>query len=467
MSRTHLTVLALLCVATPFSADATARFVPLPGLPGYLDVTAAFDISGDGAVVVGRDARSGSHWQAAVWPSESSIFGLWFLGSSPRSRAFGVSEDGSVVVGETSTETSSNIAFRWTESGGMVPLGTLPGATSSVARGVSADGSIVIGTSGQGFVWTAATGMVGLGEDTSPSDMSADGAVIVGSIGIAPQQAVYWLDGGATLVPLGDPPPANGRTRAEGVSADSTVIVGFSSIDDFPEAVKWTAEDGLVVLPDLPGSSLARAASGDGTIIVGDGSNASVALMWDPVHGARRIADVLQNDHGIDLAGWRLRVATAVSDDGRKIVGYADDSEFYERAWLVELGACNDGQDNDGDGAPDHLDPACSSGVPAAPDLDAAIENPECQDGLNNDGDGLIDYDGGQSIFGACANGTCPPGVSDPDADGVADPDPHCANKPWRNDERKPKSCGLGAELLAALPLLRAIAARRRLDARD
>ena len=60
---------------------------------------------------------------------------------------------------------------------------------------------------------------------------------------------------------------------------------------------------------------------------------------------------------------------------------------------------CDDGLDNDGDGAVDYPDdPGC-----VAPD--SIREDPPCDDGLDNDGDGLIDWDGA----------------------GVAHPDPECA----------------------------------------
>jgi hypothetical protein len=89
------------------------------------------------------------------------------------------------------------------------------------------------------------------------------------------------------------------------------------------------------------------------------------------------------------------------------------------------------------------------------------LEAPQCQDGLNNDPaqDDLIDFDGGQSIWGECSGGTCPPGVSDPDGDGIADPDPHC-NDAWRNVESG-RRCGSGFELVLLLPLLMGLRRRR------
>jgi hypothetical protein len=128
-------------------------------------------------------------------------------------------------------------------------------------------------------------------------------------------------------------------------------------------------------------------------------------------------------------------------------------------AEMVPLGPCNNGIDDDGDGLVDLADPACSRGRPAVPTAGASTESAACQDGVQNDGEGGIDFDGGQSIHGACSGGTCPAGVSDLDSDGVADPDSGCVDRPWRDTEQN-QACGLGAELIGLGPLLWAL--RRR-----
>jgi hypothetical protein len=82
----------------------------------------------------------------------------------------------------------------------------------------------------------------------------------------------------------------------------------------------------------------------------------------------------------------------------------------------------------------------------------AALFPPLCSDGIDNDGDAKIDYDGGLSIFGA----------GDPR---ITDPDPQCVGKPWRDREaaypRRSYPCGLGAELMVVMPLVRLYRRRR------
>jgi probable HAF family extracellular repeat protein len=174
-------------------------------------------------------------------------------------------------------------------------LGFLPGGNyiNCSAVDTSADFSIVVGTcysaSGQAeaFRWSESTGMVGLGflpgaKSTRAIGVSADGSVVVGSgDSDAGGQAFRWTEssgmvGLGTLVTV-TPHPAP-YSNAAGVSADGSVIVGGTGSDAYPhEAFRWTEGTGMVGIGTLkysgseypPGWGWASAVSADGSVIVG------------------------------------------------------------------------------------------------------------------------------------------------------------------------------------------------------
>src|SRR6185295_16945114 len=114
---------------------------------------------------------------------------------------------------------------------------------------------------------------------------------------------------------------------AYAVSADGNVIAGYSvPSSGYHAALRWTAAAGMASLGALPCDtwSIGRAASGDGSIIVGDPQTTSgdCVFIWDSARGMRRLHDVLVTDYGINLAGWNLRQALSISLNGNLIVGY-------------------------------------------------------------------------------------------------------------------------------------------------
>ncbi|MBW2244321.1 MAG: S8 family serine peptidase [Deltaproteobacteria bacterium] len=91
-------------------------------------------------------------------------------------------------------------------------------------------------------------------------------------------------------------------------------------------------------------------------------------------------------------------------------------------------GECFNGLDDDLDGFADYpSDPGCLTGL--------WPEDPACQDGIDNDGDGRIDFTGASPDFG-------------------------CTSSFDISEAGPSSSCGIGFELVLALPLL--VAARRR-----
>ncbi len=133
--------------------------------------------------------------------------------------------------------------------------------------------------------------------------------------------------------------------------------------------------------------------------------------------------------------------------------------------------ACEDGIDNDGDGAIDFGgDPGCLAGTdPSECEADLI-----CDDGLDNDGDGALDFphdlgcktaDWPWGEDPACSDGIDngdPDSLVDWDGGGVGDPDPGCAGWPWRKSEDAAQPCGLGPETALLLALAAALRRGRR-----
>jgi probable HAF family extracellular repeat protein len=221
--------------------------------------------------------------------------------------------EGSVAVGSTKTATGWQAYVYEHNTGAMTALGDLPGATvSSRGEAVSADGQVVVGRGSHSkvgenhyynaFRWTQATGLVGLGD----------------------------LAGGEN------------QSSAHGISADGTTVVGYGSTFAGREACRWTQATGMVGLGDLLGgvfNSAAEDVSANGSVVVGYGSTSAgnEAFIWDTLNGMRNLKSVLESDYGLDLTGWQLNVAYAVSDDGKVLVGYGVNPSGYPEAWLATV----------------------------------------------------------------------------------------------------------------------------------
>jgi len=338
----------------------------------------------------------------AAGPASAQLFiGLGDLpGSTFGSRAFGVSANGRVVAGYSSSELApEREPFRWTAAG-MQGLGLLPGAFFATCNGVSPDGSAIVGemvgASSQAYRWTLATGLEGLGVlagDSSSEALAASdgGAVVVGESQdpLGPRHAFRWSEG-AGMQPLGFLAGGD-RSVAQGVSADGDVVVGYgSSSNGANEAFRWTASEsvppplpqGLGDLADGGFSSAATSISADGLVVVGAGESAAgqnairvtaadgmtslgnphavayaasgdgslivgeadfllgptdEAFLWDAAHGMRRLATVLVNDLHLDLSDWSLGPARGISADGNTIVGWGTHTDGRVEAWLARL----------------------------------------------------------------------------------------------------------------------------------
>ena len=326
---------------------------------------AATDVSADGSVIVGNSVND-SLYQQARWTRDTGfvllgratgpVFGTG--GGAPQ-----VSYDGTRV---SSTITGGNDSYitagLWTEGEGwqeiFPPL--LPGAilldlSYGSSWALSGDGSTVVGLfwrdrltfgggSAHAFSWNETDGATDLGgsmtaDSSRANGVNADGSVVVGWERIDPGQwqPAVWVNGAKTI--LADTPVS---CEARAVSDDGTVVVGWSY--DYANAMRVAArwvwdganwnEELLGILPNTPigplgGRSYASSISGDGSVILGVNQYISngpfstqTGFIWTETGGMVDVRDLLA-DNGLSLpAGFQIDGLSGITQDGTKIVGY-------------------------------------------------------------------------------------------------------------------------------------------------
>lgn len=446
-------VLLTSLLAAP-AAAGNARFVGIGDLPGGTYGSQGCMVTDSGIVYGEANGPDGT--EAVLWTEAGGLVPLGDLpGGLYVSHAWSGAEDGSIAAGFSDTPLGEE-AMVWTSAAGMQRLAdlVLPSVFTRFVqvRGGSSDGRFAVGwgeTPGgtEPFRVDLATGAVtalgtfGLGgAPTSAHAVSDDGSVVVGE---ADGIAMVWTEAGG-LEAIGDFGGGQGPSRAKGLSPDGSLVVGTAYNGAAQEAFLWSRAGGMQGLGELPGGdafSQGQDISADGRVVVGMSSTGSPdaplgleAMYWTPGSGMRRLKDVLA-DFSVPMDGWTPWLAIDLSDDGRLVTGIAIDPNGDSEGFfaVVPRGDCNNGLDDDGDGAIDLADPGCR-------DAAYPIESPRCQNGADDDGDGRVDFDGGASIWGSA----------------IAEADPQCNGIAWGGRER-PK-CGLGAELGA----LAALVARRR-----
>lgn len=284
---------------------------PLGELPGGAYWSEPFAVSADGTVVLGNSTGANGT-RLFEWTEGTAAIDVLFDppptsdGSAPFAYGYAASADASVVVGNWRPAAGVTEAMRWSSATGLIPLGDLPGGVrSSHADAVSADGSAVVGGSNsergnEPFLWTEQDGMR----------------------------------------PIRDPAVPDLNGRATGISADGSIVVGVgtSAQSDFTnEAVLWTTDGRMTRIGKVPGtdSSTPTDATADGSIVVGWSDER--AFIWDAAHGIRDLQSVLADTYGLDLDGWTLTGAAAISDDGRSISGSGTNPSGQSEGWIATV----------------------------------------------------------------------------------------------------------------------------------
>src|SRR5215472_1224802 len=256
-------------------------------------------LSGDGSLIVGEASSSIAYRRAFVWTAATGMLdiGTPLYVNQPdhsRSEAYDISGDGSVIVGRAIPPEEMLIpeSFRFTTKEGFAFLSPrLPGDLQSQANGVSADGAVVVGYSydvrtflARAFRWEAGA-IENLGTIVGPPDYafatSSDGSSVVGMSGNW-GTAFRWTPE-VGMEDLGNLGGKFASSSARALSADGSVVVGSAPMLGLTRAFRWTPtlaiEDLNVVLADLGVDTdnnlllFGTAVSGDGTVIVGTAEN--------------------------------------------------------------------------------------------------------------------------------------------------------------------------------------------------
>lgn len=218
------------------------------------EIASAWDISADGAVVIGMAwdtcSPAAVRWSRDVDGLYSSTL-LERLGSSPgasgpSNRATVISDDGRIAAGFAQTDMVDRWPAVWAEDGTGILLPGTPADAPGEVLAISAQGDVVAGTQNlEGFTWSEADGYVVIGRlptafgaDTAyPNAIARDGELVFGGCGgFGATEAFVWTasEGMRALAPILEAnditlPPGYTLQNILAASADGTVLLGSSA----------------------------------------------------------------------------------------------------------------------------------------------------------------------------------------------------------------------------------------------
>jgi probable HAF family extracellular repeat protein len=346
-----IATLVLLLPTVSAGANDKTLFIELP--VGVLPVA----LGANGAVVVGSYREpSGFYWM----PTTGDIF----IGGKG---AVAVSRDGRTIVGTGVDARGRQQAGLWQRATEWRLLGSIaPNALPcddllSSSYDTSADGKVIVGLAWNGcriaraFRWEESTGMVDLGSTVAgrssrANGVSGDGSLVVGwqEHSTGPRQGARWVNGRQELFAG----PAGIVGEAHAVNTDGSIVVGqtcrfaTAQAPNDQSAWIWSASNGVecVPVPQLrrPGFlGIMLATSDDGRVIGGAHSFGleSEAVLWID-RSPSYLRDYLRAN-GVTNAfeGWiNTGFITGVSPDGRVLVGYGAGRRDFQ-GYMVILGS--------------------------------------------------------------------------------------------------------------------------------
>jgi hypothetical protein len=353
-----------------------SQFYPLGGLISAPVVSIGNALSSDGTTVVGWATTSIAE-PLQIERSEAFRWtvadGMTFLRPAPTAEftqgvATAVSADGQTIVGthfnsECLYDHEHGEAYRWSASDGMVGLGYLSspapdGYDRSQATAISPNGDTIYGTSttttevtqlyNSPFKWTNSNGLVPF--TVQATAVSGNGNTLVGARPLPGGIEAFCWSEQFGIVDLGFLDGEVRFSEARAASADGSVIVGESYVSHIGYLpFRWTAGSGMQPIPLMDDADFAwaSAVSTDGALVFGSRyvgpaffvPSYNAAFVWDGVHGMRDLQHVLSDEAGLGnaLAGWQLSTITGISADGLSIAGNGVNPAGNTEAWYVRL----------------------------------------------------------------------------------------------------------------------------------
>ncbi|HEV7717627.1 MAG TPA: hypothetical protein VGO70_01490 [Arsenicitalea sp.] len=332
MHRTlaHLPLLLLISTALVSTltglAHADASLTLLDIGAGFSGLTKGVTNNG---TIVGTTRYSNVHASATIWDPDGSAT---LVPSSATDMVYGraISADGSTITGYWTPSGMNQEAFVFRRGDANATILAGLSAADTLGMGIDAAGTMVVGYSidtnniKQAMTWsgpnwtpTVLPQITNLGAGAMAVD--ADGSTVAGYALVSSSvfHAVYWENGG----PMQDIGHGSELSEATGISADGTMIIGFSTDGTNPHPLSFSGP-GFATETDL-GSlggtyGTAESTNADGSIIVGysavSGTNALHAFRY--TNGQMSDLNTLLTNAGVNLGSTVLSEATGISANG-------------------------------------------------------------------------------------------------------------------------------------------------------
>ncbi len=301
------------------------------------------DANSDGTAICGNDSQGAFLWTLAG--------GYLPLGQQS---SVAVSEDGSQVLGQIDDPTTgNNVAGLWDSTNGWVSLGSLGagcGSDHANPYDLAGDSQTAVGLGWQGctgvaFRWTPGTGIMQiphLGPGSARASVISDDGAWIGGWDAASngsRRAALWdasLNEQLILVSGSNP---SGAGEINGISSDGAYAVG----SEVSGAFIWNQTSGATNLGQIPGggtfdNTLLLCVDQAGQIAGGTFGFGPFgdAIIWTPAHGYRFLDDVLTG-LSVDVSGWEPAAVTAISDDGKTLIGHARAAGTFSTSIFVAV----------------------------------------------------------------------------------------------------------------------------------